>query len=101
MVADEATEEIRNKLRDMLSERFRDEFKFGPIVVIPRVDQDGDAYLRSYIVFEGDQKKLDPTWTLRLSSLLWSRAEELGYPGIPVQLFVKKSEWPALEKRLV
>ena len=34
--------------------------KFGPIVVVPRVDHDGDDYLRSYIVFEGDQKKLDP-----------------------------------------
>ena len=101
IVSDEATEEIRDKLRDMLSERFGDEFEFGPIVVRPRVDQDGDAYLHSYIVFKGDQKKLDPKWTLRLSGLLWPRAEELGYPGIPMQSFVKKSEWPALEKRLV
>ena len=101
MVADEATEEIRTMLWDMLSERFGGELKFGPIVVVPRVDHDGDDYLRSYIVFEGDQKKLDPMWTLRLSRRLWSRAEELGYPGIPMQSFVKKSEWPALEKRLV
>ena len=101
MVADEATEEIRTMLWDMLSERFGDELEFGPIVVRPRVDQDGDEYLHSYIVFKGDQKKLDPKWTLRLSRRLWSRAEELGYPGIPMQSFVKKSEWPALEKRLV
>ena len=38
MIADEATEEIREMLREMLSERFGDELKFGPIVVVPRVD---------------------------------------------------------------
>ena len=51
MIADEATEEIRTMLWDMLSERFGGELKFGPIVVVPRVDHDGDDYLRSYIVF--------------------------------------------------
>ncbi len=101
MIAEEAAVEIRRMLRDMLSERFGDEFEFDPIVVRSRVDQDGDEYLHSYIVFKGDQKKLDPKWTLRLSGRLWQRAEELGYPGIPMQSFVKKSEWPALEKSLV
>ena len=100
MVADKPTDEMREMIRGMLSERFRDEFEFGPIVVMPRVDQDGDDYLHSYIVFKGDQNKLDPTWTLRLSNLLWSRADELGYPGIPIQLFIERSEWPALEKSL-
>ena len=58
------------------------------------------VYLHSYIVFHGDQRKLDPAWTLRLSDSLWSRAHELGYPGIPTQLFVEKSEWPELEEML-
>lgn len=97
---EEATDEIKQLIHDLLSERFKDEFEFGPIVVMPRVDDDGEGYLHSYIVFHGDQKKLDPTWTLRLSRLLWSCAEELGYPGIPIQLFVERSEWPALEERL-
>lgn len=101
MAAEEPTEEIRKMLWEMLLERFGDEFEFGPIVVRPRVDHDGDDYLHSYIVFKGDQKKLDPKWTLRLSGRLWDRAEELGYPGIPIQSFVEKSEWPALEKHLV
>ena len=100
MVADQATDEIRDMIQGMLWERFEDELEFGPIVVTPRFDDDGEGYLHSYIVFHGDQEKLDPTWTLRLSNLLWTRAEELGYPGIPIQLFVKKSEWPTLEKRL-
>lgn len=100
MTANKATNEIKGMIRDMLSERFKDEFEFGPIVVMPRFDDDGEGYLHSYIVFQGDQQKLDPAWTLRLSNLLWSRAEELGYPGIPIQLFVEKSEWPDLEKML-
>ncbi len=100
MTANKATNEIKGMIRDMLSERFKDEFEFGPIVVMPRFDDDGEGYLHSYIVFQGDQQKLDPAWTLRLSNLLWARAEELGYPGIPIQLFVEKSEWPDLEKML-
>ena len=100
MVVDEATEEFKQRIQGLLHERFRNEFEFGPIVVMPRFDDDGEGYLHSYIVFQGDQKKLDPRWTLRLSNLLWSHAEELGYPGVPIQLFVKRSEWPALEKSL-
>ena len=100
MTVEEATNEIKQLIETLLRERFQDEFEFGPIVVMPRFDHDGEEYLRSYIVFDGDQKKLDPNWTVGLSNLLWQRAEDLGYPGIPIQLFVKSSEWPALAKRL-
>ncbi len=100
MMVDEATNEIRKMIQDLLRERFKNDLEFGPIVVMPRFDDDGEGYLHSYIVFHGDQKKLDPIWTLRLSRRLWSRAEELGYPGIPIQLFVERSEWPDLEKSL-
>ena len=100
MAADEATIEIKARIQDLLHERFENEIEFGPIVVMPRYDEDGERYLHSYIVFRGDQKKLDPTWTLRLSNRLWSHSEELGYPGMPIQLFVERSEWPALEKSL-
>ena len=103
MMADEVTEAtsvIEEMIRELLRERFKDEFEFGPIVVIPRFDDYYYDYLHSYIVFHGDQKKLDPIWTARLSGLLWARAEELGYPGIPIPLFVKRSEWPALTRSL-
>lgn len=102
-MVDEKTKKFEQTVRDLLQEQFsnENEFEFDPIVVVPRFDDDGQEYLHSYIVFQGDQKKLDPRRTLRLSSLLWSRAEELGYPGVPIQLFVKKSEWPALKKSLV
>ena len=97
---DEATNEIKETLQRLLDERFKGEIEFGPIVVKPKYDEDGIRYLRSYIVFKGDQKKLDPLWTMRLSRLLWDRAEQLGYPGIPDQSFVEKSEWPEFEKHL-
>ena len=79
----------------------QDGVAYLPIVVMPRVDQDGVAYLQAYIVFDGDQDRLDPTWTLRLYSRLWPRSVEMGYPGIPMQSFVAKSEWPSMEKKLV
>ena len=36
MVVNEATEEFRQTIRSLLHERFRNEFEFGPIVVMPR-----------------------------------------------------------------
>ena len=100
MVVDQGTDEIKEMIQGLLHERFKNEFEFGPIVVMPRYDEDGERYLHSYIVVRGDQKKLDPLWTLRLSGLIWPRAEELGYPGIPEQSFVERSEWPAMERSL-
>ena len=79
-------------IRGLLEERFSEEFTFGPIVVIPRTDHDGQDYLHTHIVFDGDQKNLDPRWTLRLSGRVWPHAERLGFPAIPIQSFVAKSE---------
>ena len=45
-------------------------------MVKPKYDQDGVRYLRSYIFFKGDQKKLDLSWTLGLSRIIWDRYEE-------------------------
>ena len=59
MAAEEATVEIKTILQDLLRERFENEFEFGPIVVMPRFDEYGEEYLHSYIVFNGDQKKLE------------------------------------------
>ena len=105
MATDKATQEaiddIRGFVRDLLEERFKDEFEFGPIVLIPRYDDpDGYEFLHSYIVFHGDQKKLDSRWTLRMSRRISERCEEINYPGIPIPMFVERSEWPYLERSL-
>ncbi len=97
----EATNEVKKLLRDLLTERFKGELEFGPIVVLPRYDHEGDPYLHSYIVFEGDQSKLDSLWRIGLSSRIWPRAEELGYTAIPIQSFVSRSEWPAMKRWLL
>ena len=99
-MANSATSEFEEIIKEKLRDRFEDEFDFGPIVVMPRIGHDGEGYLHSYIVFDGNQEKLDPAWTLRLSRSLWPCVEELGYPGIPIQLFVKRSEWPTSEKKV-
>ena len=47
--AEQATRQVENIIREMLTERFNDTFVFNPIIVIPRVDHDGDYYLHARI----------------------------------------------------
>lgn len=86
-------EEVEDFVRLTLTERFKDEFKFGPIVAVPKTDQYGDEYVQVYIVFEGEQTKLDPEWTgglgLRIRPLLQKR----GITNAPRKSSVEKSEW--------
>ena len=96
----QATDEIKDTLQRLLDEHFNGELEFGPIVVKPTYDEDGVRYLRSYVVFKGDQKKLDPTWTVRLSRMIWDRSEQLGFPGIPAQWFVEHEEWKTFKKHV-
>ncbi len=86
-------EKFAELLRKELEAKFHDEFVFEPIYVQADFDLDGNRCLDAYIVFDGDQKKLDPSWTAALPRLLWSRSENLGYPGLPTQWFVSKSDW--------
>ena len=92
---------MRELLYEELQGRFNDELKFGPIVVLPGMDQDGDRYLHAYIVFDGDQKKLDPRWTMRLHEAMWPLSREFDYPAIPLSSFVAKSEWPSQRRNLL
>ena len=97
---EQATKAMEELLWGELTSRFKGVLEFGPIVVTPRIDLDGTAYLHAHVVFEGDQDDLDPRWVIRLYERLWLPSEKLGYPGIPMQSFVPKSEWPDLERRL-
>ncbi|MCY4520828.1 MAG: hypothetical protein OXC13_08610 [Caldilineaceae bacterium] len=92
-------EVFATEIRQMLDERFGNEFKFGPIVVWS--DQDDDiSFLRTYIVFDGDVDKLDPAKTSSMEGHIWTRAIELGYSGVPLHSYVLKSEWPDLLRAL-
>ena len=91
---------IRDLLREMLEQHFGDLFVFDPIVVEIRKDHDDIDYIHAYVVFDGDFDKLEPSWTVDLPEKLLPHAMAMGYPGIPEQSFVAKSEWNQLERML-
>ncbi len=92
MIDAAAPEKVEKLVRGLLDERFGDQFVFDPIKVIPRIDHDGDEYLHIYIVFDGDQKLLDPDWTLGLATRISPQLVELGSLNPPSKSFIEKSE---------
>ena len=99
MVTQLDTDRVTDIVRQLLGERFGDTFKFGPILVKREFDHDGDEYVHVYIVFDGDQAELDPSWTPTLSEKLWPHLVEMGFDSPPSKSFIEKSEW--LENPLV
>ena len=87
------TDRVIGKVRNLLFERFGDTFDFDPILVERELDDDGDEYVHVYIVFDGDQDELDPSWTSGLSGQLWPLLAEMGFTGPPSKSFIEKSEW--------
>ena len=92
-VSEEVQQKVAGLIRDLLTERFKGDFVFDPIIVQSEFDEYDDEYLHVYIVFDGDRSNLDPAWTVGLSGRIWEDAEKLGYPNLPSKSFIKKSEW--------
>ena len=90
--------EFRIFVRGIVKDRFPTGLDFTDIVVEPCIDQDGEIYIHTYIVFDGDIKMLDPGKTLGISTLLWPKARDMGFGAVPVQSFVEKSEWAAVSR---
>ena len=95
MISKDDRAQIVSVTRKLLEERFREDFVFDPIAAVPKIDEYGDEYVEIYIVFDGNQKKLDPVWT---HSLEWQIIDELAAGGVellhyPGASFVGKSEW--------
>lgn len=87
---------IINIVRETLEKRFKDEFVFDPIIVKPlSIDYYGEVgeYFDILIVFDGDQRKLDPKWTVGLVGRIRPALMEMGITEIPTYGFVEKSEW--------
>ena len=95
MMSQGRDEIVRTIVRDTLAERFTDEFVFDPIVVVPAVDEfgDGSAYLRILIIFDGDYKRLDPSWTSGLIRRIRPKLIKAGIEEFPSPGFIGKSEW--------
>ena len=100
----EKLDKVAEIVATIMEERFGDEFVFGPIIVIPKVDDydmdDIFPYLDIYVIFDGDQKKLDPGWTLGMSGRLIPLLKEIGVDEWPITSFRSKSDWN-LSKRKV
>ncbi len=80
-------------IREKLTERFKDDFVFDPILVREEVDEYGDPYLHTYIVYDGDDSKWDTRWRLSLTRWVWPLSIELGYDNVPMQSYIEKSDW--------
>ena len=90
------TEKVAQAARDLLEERFGDDFVFDPIVVEPRVFDDGvniEDYLDIVIVYEGDRKNLDPGWIVTMNRLMEPALMDLGLEMPIVKGFSPKYEW--------
>ena len=78
------TDKVEKIIRDLLDERFGDEFTFGPIEITPRVFDDGeyaDDYLQIFIVFDGDPERLPASWTAKLPGVHGTRHAGDGMGG--------------------
>ena len=99
----EMQERVADIVRKMLVERFAGA-PFGPIRVIPAVDEfgdgDGEKYLRILIVFDGDQEALDARWTSTLIRRIRPKLFDAGVEEFPSFSFVSKSDWPRVERSL-
>ena len=95
MISKDDRAQIVSVTRKLLEERFREDFVFDPIAAVPKIDEYGDEYVEIYIVFDGNQKKLDPAWTHRLTGLIIDELDAGGVEllHIPGTSFVEKSEW--------
>ena len=97
----ETLENVGKIVRKMLEQRFADDFVFDPNRIMPtRGFRDADPYLKIMIVFDGDQKRLDPGWTGGLTGRLPPKLAELGIEDFPITYFIKKSEWPQMSRHL-
>ena len=101
MTPDERDDIVKTIIRDTLAEHFTpEEFVFDPIVVEPPIDVgDGDdnLYLRILVIFDGDQKNLDPDWTGgALITRIRPKLIEAGIEEFPGPAFIGKAEWRSL-----
>ena len=92
---------VERIVRETIEERFADDFVFDPIIVAPAIDEwgpdaTGETYLRIIIVFDGDQKKLDPDWTGSLIRRLRPKLNEVDVSEFPSPSWVEKSEWETM-----
>ena len=99
------TPEVREKVERIvwedLNEGFGSEFVFNPIVLVPEADViTGEEYLHIWIVFDGNQDKLDPNWTVGLRVRIVPKLEEIGVPPRFSTSYMGADEWKNYRRRI-
>lgn len=97
----EVIEKVEDFVRKDLEGRFQEEFVFDPIIANPELDWWGDEFLHIYIIFDGEQKKLDSKWTLGIERRLLDHLPEHDWPPSPSHSFISKSEWRSIYKERI
>ena len=100
---EERFDKVKEIVRKDLEGHFRDLFAFDPIVVHQAVDEygdgDGEVHLRILIIFDGDQDRLDPGWTVGLIRRIRPKLIAVGVEEFPVPSFIKRAEWQSMLPR--
>ena len=94
-------DKVEDFVRKDLEGRFGDEFVFDPIIVNPELDHYGDEYLHIYIIYVGDQIKLDPRWTNGIEVRLFDYLLDEEWPLWAGHSFIPKSEWKRVYKERI
>ena len=97
----EIIEKVEDFVRKDLEGRFKDEFVFDPIIANPELDWWGDEFLHIYIIFDGDQEKLDSKWTMGIEGRLFDHLPQDEWPPGPGHAFIEKSEWKKIFKERI
>lgn len=97
----EIIDKVEDFVRKDLEGRFKDEFIFDPIIVNPELDHYGDEFLHIYIIFDGDQKRLDSKWTIGIGTRLFDHLPEEDRPLYSGHSFISKSEWKRVYKERI
>ena len=97
----EVIERVEDFVRKDLKGRFMGEFVFDPIIVNPELDHYGDEFLHIYIIFDGEQKKLDPKWTNGIEGRLLDQLPDGELPHTPGHSFISRSEWKKIYKEQI
>ena len=95
ILTDEKAAKVAEITRNLLEERFGDDFVFDPITVASRLDPYDNDYLEIHIVYDGDYDKLDIKWTIGLTRRVRPALLALELDDHPMFHYIEKSEWEA------
>ena len=92
----ETAERVEGLYRERLEAHFQGRFKFGPIVLEPTRDSQGEDTFQVDIVYEGKDERPDPRKMIEVMTSLTQDFEALGLPPVLIESYIRKEEYPEL-----